>query len=197
MTVDLVLLSRYAPGFAILSATSWLVALVTIALFFSFGQPWGTINDAASLVQWLAAIPLVILVFQAQRPQGLIALSVAAIGVASLLVASALTVLLLAQVLTFEQQGTPTAVASGVFGLWLVLAALLWVGGAPLPSSLVALMAVAGLGTVAGVVGFVGFGSGHWLTYIGGAVGGLAYPAWAYWLAILLLRSPGLLMHNH
>ena len=192
MTADLVL-SRYAPVFAALSATAWLVALVTISLFFAFGQPWGTINDVASLVQWLAAVPLVVLVYQAQRAQGVMALSVAATGLASLVVASALTVLLLAQVLTFEQQGIPTAVAGGVFGLWLLLAALLWLGGAPIPTPLVALMAVAGLGTIAGVVGFVGFGSGHWLTYLGGAVGGLTYPAWAYWLAILLLRSPGLL----
>jgi hypothetical protein len=78
-----------------------------------------------------------------------------------------------------------------------LLAAVLWVGGSPLPTLLVALMAIAGLGTAAGVVGFVGFGSSHWLTYVGGAVGGLAYPAWAYWLAILLLRTPVLLARHH
>ena len=196
MDVDVAALSRYAPGFAILSATSWLVALVAIALFFSFGQPWGTINDVASLVQWVAAVPLVVLIYQAQRASGLIALSVAATGLLSLVVASGLTVLLLTNVLTFQQQGIPTAVAGGAFGLWLVLAALLWVRGSALPLPLVALMAIAGLGTVAGVVGFVAFGSGHWLTYAGGALGGLAYPAWAYWLAVLLLRAPGLLTRN-
>ena len=197
MSFDLGAIERWAPSFAILSASSWLIALITISLFFAIGQPWGTINDVASFVQWAAAIPLVIVIYQSQQARALIALFVAVLGLAALIVACGLTVLLLAQVLTFQQQGTPTAVAGGVFGLWLVLAAALWLGGSPLPGPLLALMAVAGAGTVAGVVGFVGFGSSHWLTYAGGAVGGLAYPAWGYWLGILLLRSPDLLTRSH
>ena len=196
MTVDAGALSRYAPGFAILSATSWLIAVIAISLFFALGEPWGTINDVATLIAWLAAIPLVVLVYQAQRSHGWQALGVAVTGLASIAVASALTVLLLARLMTFEQQGTPTAVAGAVFGVWLLLAALLWLGASPLPNLLLALMAVAGLGTVAGVVGFLGFGSSHWLTYVGGALGGLAYPASMYWLAVLLLRAPDLLARN-
>jgi hypothetical protein len=107
-----------------------------------------------------------------------------------------LSFLLLAQVLTFQQVGTPSAIAGGNFGLWLVLAAPAWLGGSSIPAPLIELMAVAGVGTIAGVVGFVGFGPTHWLTCVGGAVGGLAYPAWGYWLGILLLRSPELLSLN-
>lgn len=195
--MDLGVVARLTPWFAILSATSWLIALVTIALFFSSGQPWGTINDVASLVQWAAAIPLVIGIHQSQSAHAFVSLCVAVVGLAALIVACVLTILLLAQVLTFQQQGTPTAVAGGVYGLWLVLAAALWFGGSPLPGPLLVLMAVAGIGTVVGIVGFVGFGSSHWLTYAGGVVGGLAYPAWGYWLGILLLRSPDLFTRSH
>jgi len=105
-----------------------------------------------------------IVIYQSQRAHAPIALFVAVIGLAALLVACGLTVLLLAHVLTFQQQGTPTAVAGGVFGLWLVLGAALWLGGSSLPGLLLALMAVAGIGTVVGIVGFVAFGSSHWLT---------------------------------
>jgi hypothetical protein len=159
----------------------------------------GTINDVASLLQWAAAIPLVVVIYESQHAHthAQIALFVAVLGLAALIVACGLTVLLLAQVLTFQQQGTPTAVAGGVFGLWLVLAAALWIGASPLLGPLLALMAVAGTGAVVAIVGFVGFGSSHWLTYAGGAVGGLAYPAWGYWLGILLLRSPDLLTRSH
>src|SRR5205823_12085084 len=110
-----VVVTSYLPLFAIVSATSWLIALVTIALFFAIGQPWGTVNDIASLIQWAAAIPLVILVWTAERDLGLLAASVAGVGGVSLVVACGLTALLLAQVLTFDQQGTPTAVAGGAF----------------------------------------------------------------------------------
>ena len=41
--------------------------------------------------------------------------------------------------------------------------------------------------------GFVAFGPSHWLTNVGGAIGGLSYPIWGYWLAMLLMRSPQLL----
>jgi len=189
-------LGAWTPWFAILSASSWLIALIAISLFFAIGQPWGTINDVASFVQWAAAIPLVIVIYQSQRAHAPIAQFVALLGLAALTVACALTVLLIAQVLTFQQQGTPTAIAGGVFGVWLVAAAASWLGPSPLPWPLLALMAVAGAGTVAGIVGFVGFGSSHWLTYAGGTVGGLAYPAWGYWLGILLLRSPDLLTRS-
>jgi hypothetical protein len=189
-------LGAWTPWFAILSASSWLIALIAISLFFAIGQPWGTINDVASVVQWAAAIPLVIVIYQSQRAYAPIAQFVAPLGLAALIVSCALTVLLIAQVLTFQQQGTPTAIAGGVFGLWLVATAAVWLGASPLPWPLLALMAVAGSGTVAGIVGFVGFGSSHWLTYAGGTVGGLAYPAWGYWLAILLLRSPDLLTRS-
>jgi len=190
-------LGAWAPWFAILSASSWLIALITISLFFAIGQPWGTINDVASFVQWAAAIPLVIVIYQSQRAQAPLAPFVALLGLAALVVACGLTVLLLAQVLTFQQQGTATAVAGGVFGLWLALTAALWRGASPLPWPLLSLMAVAGTGTVAGIVGFIGFGSSHWLTFVGGTVGGLAYPAWGYWLGILLLRTPDLLTTSH
>lgn len=192
MALALGAIERWTPAFTVLSATAWLIALVAISLFFANGQPWGTINDVASFVQWAAAIPLVIGIYQSQRAHASVALPVAVLGLAALLTACVLTLLLLTQVLTFQQQGTPTAIAGGVFGLWLVLAAAIWLDGSPLPGPLLALMAAAGIGTIVGVVGFIWFGPNHWLTYAGGALGGLAYPAWGYWLGVLLLRSPEL-----
>src|SRR6185437_4382705 len=77
-------LGAWAPWFAILSASSWLIALITISLFFAIGQPWGTINDVASFVQWAAAIPLVIVIYQSQRAQAPLAPFVALLGLAAL-----------------------------------------------------------------------------------------------------------------
>jgi hypothetical protein len=171
-----------------------LIALITISMFFSLGQPWGTVNDVASLVQWLAAIPLVIALWSYQRGLGPVSFAVAAVGLTSLVIACGLTILLLARTVTFASVGMPTAVAGGVYGVWLLLAAAVLAGRSPLPTPLIAIMALAGIGTAIGVIGFVAFGSNHWLTYAGGLVGGLMYPVWAYWLAYLLTRTPNLLM---
>ncbi len=180
---------NYLPWFAIVSATSWLIAVITISIYFAVGQPWGTVNDSASVVQWAAAIPLVLGVGMAQRGLGLVSLSVTVGGFASLWIASGLTLLLLARIADFAQVGTPTALAAGAYGLWLLLAAVMLAGRSSLPVPLIAIMAMAGLGTALGAFGFVGFGPSHWLTYAGGALGGILYPIWGYWLAYLMILS--------
>jgi hypothetical protein len=40
------------------------VGLVTIALFFSIGQPWGTLNDLSLLVMTLALAPLMLAFYE-------------------------------------------------------------------------------------------------------------------------------------
>src|SRR5260221_419774 len=45
---------------AYVASVAGLVALVTIALFFSIGQPWGTLNDIALLVMTLAIAPMML-----------------------------------------------------------------------------------------------------------------------------------------
>jgi hypothetical protein len=84
MTLDITALARTAPWFAVVSATAWLIAMITISLFFAEGQPWGTINDVASFVQWAAAIPLVIAIYQGQSANGLLTLSIAVLGLVAL-----------------------------------------------------------------------------------------------------------------
>ena len=51
---------RRAAVAAYVATGAALIGLVTIALFFWIGQPWGTLNDVAVLVMTLAVAPLML-----------------------------------------------------------------------------------------------------------------------------------------
>lgn len=154
---------KVAPWAVIASSTFWPIALATIAVVFSAGEPWGTINDVASLFQWLFAIPVVVVVYHAERDRGLAASITFVIGLLALVAACLLTVLLLARVLTFAQQGRPVAIAGGLYGVWLVIAAVLWLGHAQVPAGLLAVEVIAGLGTSLAIIGYLFLGQSHWV----------------------------------
>jgi len=45
---------------ATVAGVAGILALVTIALFYALGQPWGTINDIVFVVEILAIAPLML-----------------------------------------------------------------------------------------------------------------------------------------
>ena len=50
--------NRFAGWSAYLSAAATIIGFVTLILFFSVGQPFGTINDVSSIIIALAILPV-------------------------------------------------------------------------------------------------------------------------------------------
>jgi hypothetical protein len=140
---------------AILSAVATLLTLITGILFFSAGDLFGPINDAASVIQMLLMLPVAAALHLLTRHDALtLALLAAAIGVAGMLVAAVLQALLVFRAVEYEQTAAATLSAGGAVGIWLVLANLLAVAAGALPGGLVLTGVVAGAGYVLLVIGF-------------------------------------------
>jgi hypothetical protein len=173
-------------------AAAALVGLVTIALFFWIGQPWGTINDVALLVMTLALAPLTLAFYElggwTPTPLARIAQASGWIAVATW---SALQVLMIAGEVTFDYSRG----ATGVFAIQTAALVVigLWVAGANLLAG-PWLDRVRSLGLVSGI-SFVVLGAGllfggvdHPLTYLGGVGYEIVVPIWAFLMARLLRR---------
>jgi hypothetical protein len=170
---------------AYVAAGSGLVALVTIALFFGVGQPFGTLNDLSLLVMTLAIAPIMLGFYElgGRTPIGLARLSLAG-GIGAVLVWSIVQAAMIVGVISFDY-GRPAvgayaleSIALLVIGAWLAGANPLagpWLR--PIPR---------GFGTLAGL-GFICLGAGlilggidHPLTYIGGIGYQVLFPLWAF-----------------
>jgi hypothetical protein len=181
---------------ALLAAVATVVGAVTLILFFSRGQPWGTINDVSSVVLMLAMIPvaLVVAAFESERVPT-VALVVAAIGIAGMVAAAALQSLLVAGRVTYEGSVAGVLGAGAVVGVWYLLSGLLATGSAL--EGLLAWLAIAsGVAFIAIAIGFRIGNERHPLAIVGGLVllvastaflsilgsrlvsGDLAVPAW-------------------
>src|SRR5262245_6610328 len=58
----------YAGWFAYASATATIATFVSAFLFFSLGQPFGTLNDIAAVFQLIFMLPLALIFYQIFRP---------------------------------------------------------------------------------------------------------------------------------
>lgn len=171
---------------ALVAAAATVVGMIALVLFFSRGQPWGTLNDAASVVLMLALIPvalLVALIEAGEPPFGGYALAVAAFGIVAMTVAAVLQALLVAGRVTYEQTKLRVLVAGGFVGLWYVLVGA--IGFRPLGQLLAALAIVSGIGFVAVGYGFAVGGERHPLSAVGGL---LAFVGSTTFLGILGVR---------
>jgi hypothetical protein len=170
------------------ASAAGLVALVTIALFFAVGQPWGTLNDIALLVMTLAIAPVMLGSYElgGVTPLWPARLSLAT-GIAAILVWSVIQTAMIAGLVTFDYD-------RGATGAFLVenLALILiggWLTGAPLlagpwlPGRLKLLGAVGGLGFILTGAGLILGGLNHPLTYAGGIGYQVLFPIWAYLVA--------------
>jgi hypothetical protein len=187
MSVSTQRIVRRAVIAAYLIAAAGLLAIVTIILFFSIGQPWGTLNDVALLVM-TAALPVLMLAFWelgglTPTPLALVAQISGWIAVLAWCVVQALMIV---GVVSFAYEDAATgglaveAVALVVIGLWIAGANLLagswlnairWFG------------LVSGLGFVLLPIGLIMGGVNHPLTYAGGVGYSIAFPVWAFLMA--------------
>ena len=167
------------------------VGLVTIALFFWIGQPWGTINDLALLVMTLALAPLMLAFYElggwTPTPVARIA---QASGWIAVLAWSVIQVLMIVGAVTFDYSHAATGVfaiqcmALVVIGLWAAGANLL---AGPWLSWVRWLGVLSGLGFVGLATGLLLGGMDHPLTYLGGIGYEVVLPIWAFLMARLLV----------
>jgi hypothetical protein len=170
-----------------------LVALVTLGLFFSIGQPFGTINDLA-LVVTIGAIPLLMLAFWelgglTPTPLALVA---QAGGWLAAVVWCVTQLLFVAGVVEIDYFAPATgayaveSVALIVIGLWVAGANLL---AGPWLSRLRWFGVVVGAGIVCYGIGTIISGAEGILVYVGAAAYLVLLPIWSWMMGAYLGRG--------
>ena len=171
-------------------AGSGAVGLVAIALFFSVGQPWGTLNDISLLVMFAAVAPLMLSFYElgGRTPTALAQLAQSVGWIATIVFCSTQALLIGGFVVFDYYHGATGAFAVGTLA-WAYIGA--WVAGANLLAG-PWLNWIRWLGVIAGVGGLVmafgllvgGVDTG-W-TYLGGVGYQVVLPIWAFLMARLL-----------
>ncbi len=183
-------LMRYAGWSAVVSAIATVLGLVTLIMFFSLGQPWGTINDMTSVILAFSLLPVLLALYQLHRHDApLLTLIFLAIGVVALLVAALFQTLLIFGVIEFEQTAVIVPAAFGLFGAALIVFNAVARAQGTLPETLALLGIVAGVSYVLVIVGFILGGQEHPLTAVGGLTAVITYPIFAIWFGRILLSD--------
>lgn len=185
-----VALFRRAGWSAIASAILTILGLVTLILFFSRGQPWGTINDITSIILALSMLPVLLALYslhQLDAPG--VSLATLVVSSLAMLVAILFQIGLIFKVITFAQTSIVVPAAFGLLGMALIVFSYRAYASGTLPPGLVVLGIVAGVGYVLTIVGFLLSGEQHPLTGLGGLTAVISYPVWAVWFSRLLLSG--------
>jgi hypothetical protein len=183
-------MTSFAGWAAYLSAAATVVTFVTGILFFTRGQPFGTIQDAASVFQVLFMLPIVLALHHLFRPHApTLSLLAAAIGIIGMLVAAALQTLLVLGKVKYEQTIGPALTAGGAIGMWLMLTGYLALASRILPGGLGWMGLMAGAGYILLVVGFWLGGQRNPLFTVGSLAVVIGYSIWAIWLGCMVLSG--------
>lgn len=177
---------------ALVAAAATVVGAALLAVFFAKGQPWGTLNDIASIVLMLATIPVAVRVAQieASTAPGR-AEAAAAIGLAGMLAATAAQGALVLRLGSYRGLLPYTLGAGAVVGAWYVLVGALGFGGT-MPGPLAALAVAAGIGYVAIGYGFWRGNERHPASVAGGIVLLVASTTFLAWVGLSLNGSEAL-----
>lgn len=171
---------------ALVAAVATVVGAVTLGLFFSKGEPWGTINDLASIVLMLAMLPVAVAIAVLQSnsgPLNLIAVGVGAVGMTGAAVAQGL---LVARRWTYEQLLPWTLGFGAVVGLWYLLIGTLGLPTADGPN--LSILAIAsGAGFLAIGYGFWRGNERHPLSIVGGLTLLVASTWFLAWLGLKIV----------
>lgn len=178
---------------ALLAAVATVVGALFLVLFFAKGQPWGTLNDIASIVLMLATIPVAVALGRlGESVFGGLAWVVTAIGIAGMAGAAVAQTLLVARVGTYRQL-LPWTLGSGVVvGVWYLLVGLLgleFVTTRNYPPLVMALAIASGIAFIAIGYGFWRGNERHPLSIVGGLVLLVSSTAFLGWFAFLTLGS--------
>jgi hypothetical protein len=183
-------LFRYAGWSAYISGITTIIGFVTLMIFFTVGQPFGTINDISAVFVALSMIPVSIALYKLQQLHTkTLSLIATCIGIISMLVASITSILLIFRIIDFEQSLLPTLTAFGTIGIWLIMSSYVSLKNGQLPKRLSYLGIVAGVGYILSNLGFWLGGQQHPLLAVGSLIAIFSYPIWAFWLGRLFSSS--------
>jgi hypothetical protein len=169
-----------------LSAVATIATAITAILFFTLGERFGKLNDAVSVLQMLLMLPVSAGLFLLIRHGGAeLALLATVVGATGMLIAAVLQALLVINVVRYEQTIAAVLTAGGAIGLWLLLANILALTVAALPSGLAISGIAVGVGYILVALGFRIGGQEHPLSYTGAVLVIVGYSVWAIWLGWL------------
>jgi hypothetical protein len=169
------------------------VAFVLIVLFFTVGQPFGTLNDIALLVMTLALGPVMLAFYELGGRTPLLPARLAlGSSLAEIAIWAITQAAMIGGLVTFDYDHAATgafavqAVMVILIGAWLVGAPLL--AGPWLPTLLRWFGAACGAGFIVFGIGLLLGGAYHPLTIVGGLGYQIAFPIWALLISRLLAR---------
>lgn len=163
-------LMRAAGGIALISgiiAAIGVVLLITMFVLFAtsqraLGETIGLLNDICVALQYILTIPIAVALYRILLPYNPTLIRIATVvGIVMMVLVAVLQLLLVFEVLSFQQQAIPASLAMIVgIGSWLVITGLVARSTGILPNS-VLMSAIA-------------------VPYFG-------YPVWAFWIGLHLL----------
>lgn len=196
--------TRSAGWAAYFSGFAAILGLVSLILFFSLESSpntaqnphfWGPISDIAPILQMGSLLVILPAFYQMQRSRALgLSLVGSIIGIIGMLGVVLLQLLLIAKVISFEQEVLPVLVATAAVGLWLISVNFSGWRQRNLPSRLAWLGIAVGaafifepvmLSAAGGAVAWRVFMSNYLLLAASAVVFLVSYigfPVWAFWL---------------
>lgn len=180
-------LLRTIGWLTIAGAVIMIVSLVFLIMFFSRGEPYGTLNDITSVLLVLLMLPVLIFFLNMLRSTDpTLTIGATAIGVLGIAVTSIVQTMLIARLMPYEQTVAPNMIGGGMIGAWLIV--INWLARQrDLESGVLPWFGIAaGIGYVLLVIGFTLGGQDHPLFQAGGGLTVLAYPIW---LGVLLING--------
>jgi hypothetical protein len=166
----MITLEQVAGWSALLAAVATVIGAVTLMVFFAKGGLWGLANDVASIVLMLATIPVALMIARIEADRApMLAMPIAAIGIAGMLGATLSQALLIARVRSYKALLPWTLGAGAVVGVWYLLVGVVaWPGGLFLPPPILAI--ASGVSFIALGYGFLVGNERHPLSIGGGVV---------------------------
>ena len=186
-------LAGLAGGSALVAAAATVLGAIFLGLFFSRGEPWGTLNDIASIVLMLGMIPVAMFVADvtaASATKG-VAWTAAVVGITGMLAATIAQGLLVARVRSYEALLPWTLGAGAIVGVWYVLIGVTGFG-AGFPPALAGAGIASGLAFIATGYGFWRGNQRHPLSIAGGIVLLVGSTIFLVWIGIAALAAYGL-----
>ena len=182
-------LALLAGPSALLAAAATVVGAVTLILFFTKGQPWGLLNDIASIVLMVATIPVALAISDVHIADWDWPAGIAAVGVVGMVGASISQGLLIARRYTYIQLLPWTLGFGAVVGVWYILVGLLGVRLGLFQSLLDVLAILSGVSFIALGYGFLRGNERHPLSIVGGLVLLVSSTWFLAWVGLLFISG--------
>jgi hypothetical protein len=181
---------RYVAWMAYASAAATVVTVATGILFFTVGQPFGTVQDATSALQAFWMLPIAVVLFYRLWLDAPVWSALATtVGALGMMTSGILQALLVVRLVRFKATLSTVLTAGGAIGTWLVAMNILALAGGTFPGGLAWSGIAAGSGYILLVIGFWLGGQGHPLFWGGSLAALVGYATWAVWLGQMALSG--------